>query len=67
MAGRESCKAMAGSIKCVPCRHIGKPAPARRWRRHLHRRYKGIPKMSNNGDSISEESRTESEPYETGE
>jgi hypothetical protein len=65
--GRESGKAAAGSIKYVPRRHAGEPAPARHRRRHLHRRCKGLPEMSNDGDSVSEESRTESEPYETGE
>jgi hypothetical protein len=66
-AGRESGKAVAGSIKCAPRRHASKPAPARRRRRHLYCRCKGLPKMSSGGDSVSEESRTESEPYETGE
>jgi hypothetical protein len=66
-AGWESSKATAGSIKHAPRRHAGKPTPARRRRRHLHRKCKGLPKMSSDGDSVSEESRTESEPYETGE
>jgi hypothetical protein len=65
-AGRKSSKAVAGSIKHAPRRHAGKPAPARRRRRHLHHRYKGLHEMSSDGDSVSEESRTESEPYETG-
>jgi hypothetical protein len=65
--GRESSKAAAGSIKRAPRRHAGKPASARRRRRHLHRRCKGLPEMSSDGDSVSEKSRTESEPYETGE
>jgi hypothetical protein len=66
-AGRESSKAAAGSIKHAMRRHEGKPAPARRRRRHLHRRYKGLPVMISDGNSVLEESRTESEPYETGE
>jgi hypothetical protein len=66
-AGRESSKAAAGSIKCALRRHAGEPAPARRQRRHFHRRCKGLPEMSSNGDSVSEESRIESETYETGE
>jgi hypothetical protein len=66
-AGRESGKAAAGSIKCAPRRHENEPAPSRRWQRQLHRRYKGLPEMSSNGDSVSKESQTESEPYETGE
>jgi hypothetical protein len=66
-AGRESNKAVAGSIKCAPQRHAGESAPARRRRRHLYYRCKRLPEMSSNGDSISKESRTESEPYETGE
>jgi hypothetical protein len=66
-AGRESGKAVAGSIKRAPRKHASEPTPARRRRRHLYRRCKGLPKMSSGGDSVSEESRTESEPYETGE
>jgi hypothetical protein len=66
-AGRESGKAMVGSIKRTPRRHASEHAPARRRRRHLYRRCKGLPKMSSGGDSVSEESQTESEPYETGE
>jgi hypothetical protein len=66
-AGRESGKAAAGSIKRALQRHAGERALARRRRRHLHRRCKGLHEMSSDGDSISEESRTESEPYETGE
>jgi hypothetical protein len=66
-AWRESSKAAVGSIKRVPQWHAGEPALARRRRRHLHRRCKGLPEMSSGGDSVSEESRTESEPYETGE
>jgi hypothetical protein len=66
-AGRESGKAAAGSIKHEPRRHVGEPAPTRRRRRHLHRRCKGLPEMSCNGVSVLEESRTEFEPYETGE
>jgi hypothetical protein len=65
--GRESSKAAAGSIKHAPQRHAGKPAPARRRQRHLHRRCKGLPEMSSDGDSVLEESRTKSEPYETSE
>jgi hypothetical protein len=65
-AGQESDKAAVGSIKRAPRRHAGEPAPARRRRRHLHRRCKGLPEMSSGGDSVSEESRTESEPYDTG-
>jgi hypothetical protein len=65
--GQESGKAGAGSIKHAPRRHAGEPAPARHRRRHLHRRYKGLPEMSSGGNSVSEESQTESEPYETGE
>jgi hypothetical protein len=67
VVGWESGKAAAGSIKRAPRRHAGEPAPTRRRRRHLHRRCKGLPEMSSDGDSISKESRTESEPYETGE
>jgi hypothetical protein len=66
-ARRESGKAMARSIKHAPLRHAGEPAPARRRQRHLHCMCKGLPEMSSNGDSVSEESRTESQPYETGE
>jgi hypothetical protein len=66
-AGRETDKAAAGSIKRAPRRHAGEPAPVRRRRRHLHRRCKGLPEMSSDGDSVSEESQTESEPYETSE
>jgi hypothetical protein len=66
-AGRESSKAAVGSIKHAPRRHAGKPAPVRRRRRHFHRRCRGLPKMSSDGDSVSEGSRTESEPYETRE
>jgi hypothetical protein len=65
--GRESGKAAAGSIKRAPRRHASKPAPAQRWQRHLHRRCKGLPEMSSGGDSVLEESQTESEPYEIGE
>jgi hypothetical protein len=65
--GRESDKAAAGSIKRAPRRHESKPAPARRRRRHLHRRCKGLLEMSSDGDSVSKESQTESKPYETGE
>jgi hypothetical protein len=67
VAGRESGKVAMGSIKRAPQRHAGEHALARRRRRHLHRRCKGLPEMSSGGDSVSEESRTESEPYETGE
>jgi hypothetical protein len=42
-AGRESGKAVVGSIKRAPRRHAGKPAPAQRRQRHLHRRCKGLP------------------------
>jgi hypothetical protein len=63
-ARRESGKATAGSIKHAPWRHVGEPAPARRRRRHLHRRCKGLPEMSSDGDSVSEESRIESETGE---
>jgi hypothetical protein len=66
-AGRKSGKAAARSIKRAPWRHASEPAPARRRRRHLHRRCKGLPEMSSDGDSVSEESRTKSEPYETSE
>jgi hypothetical protein len=66
-AGRESGKAAAGSIKRALRRHSGERALARRRRRHLHRRCKGLPEMSSDGDSVLEESRTKSEPYETGE
>jgi hypothetical protein len=66
-AERESGKAMARSIKHAPRRHTGEPAPTQRRGRHLHRRCKGLPEMSSDGDSVSEESRTKSEPYETGE
>jgi hypothetical protein len=66
-AGRESSKAAAGSIKHAPRRHAGKPALARRRQRHLHYRCKELPEMSSDGDSVSEESQTESEPYEIGE
>jgi hypothetical protein len=65
--GWESGKAAVGLIKRAPQRHAGEPTPARRRRRHLHRRYKGLPEMSSGGNSVSEESQTESEPYETGE
>jgi hypothetical protein len=67
VARRESGKAVAGSIKRAPRRHASEPSPAQLRQRHLHRRCKGLPEMSSGGDSISEESRTESEPYETGE
>jgi hypothetical protein len=66
-AGQESGKVVTGSIKRAPRRHASEPAPARRRRRHLHRMCKGLPEMSSGGDSVSEESRTEFEPYETGE
>jgi hypothetical protein len=66
-ARRESSKAAAGSIKHAPRRHAGKLAPARRRQRHLHRKSKGLPMMNSDGDSVSEESRTKFEPYETGE
>jgi hypothetical protein len=66
-AGRESGKVAAGSIKRAPQRHASEPTPARRRRRHLHHRCKGLPEMSSDGDSVSEEFRTESEPYKTGE
>ena len=66
-AGRESGKAAARSIKRAPRRHVGELAPIRSRRRHLHHRCKGLPEMSSDGDSISKESQTESEPYETGE
>jgi hypothetical protein len=66
-ARRESGKAVVGSIKHAPQKHAGEPTPARCRRRYLHHRSKGLPEMSSDGDSISEESRTESEPYETGE
>jgi hypothetical protein len=65
--GRGSGKAAEGSIKRAPQRHVGEPAPAQRRQRHLHCRFKGLPEMSSDGDSISEESQTESEPYEIGE
>jgi hypothetical protein len=67
VAGRESGKAAVGSIKRAPQRHASEPALARRRRRHLHRRCKGLPEMSSGGHSVSEESRTESKPYEIGE
>jgi hypothetical protein len=63
--GRESDKVTAGSIKRAPRRHAGKPTQAQRWQRHLHRRCKVLLEMSSDGDSVSEDSRTESEPYET--
>jgi hypothetical protein len=66
-AGWETGKAAAGSIKRAPWRHAGEPTPARCRRRYLHCRCKGLPEMSSDGDSVSEESRTESEPYEIGE
>jgi hypothetical protein len=56
VAGRESGKAMAGSIKCVLWRHVSELAPARCQRRHFHRMCKGLPEMSSDGDSILEES-----------
>jgi hypothetical protein len=67
VAGRESGKVVAGSIKHAPHRYACKPTPARHRRRHLHHRCKGLPKMSSDGSSILEESRTKSELYETGE
>jgi hypothetical protein len=67
VAGRESGKVAVGSIKCAPQRHAGEPASARRRRRHLHCKCKGLPEMSSGSDSVSKESRTESEPYEIGE
>ena len=54
--GRESDKAAAGSTKCAPRRDASEPAPARSWQRHLYRKYKGLPKMSSDGNSILEES-----------
>jgi hypothetical protein len=67
VARRESSKAAVVSIKHAPQRHAGKSTPARRRRRHLHRTYKGLSEINSDGDSVSEESQTESEPYETSE